>query len=109
MKCCLPLTSIVALAALGTAAGQNPVIDWNNVALTAALAANQVTSPGSSTQPGSFVYLAYVHLAVYDAVNAIDHGHRSYGPDITASSSASKEAAAIEAAYRVLLFLFPDQ
>jgi hypothetical protein len=50
-----------------------------------------------------------VHLAVYDAVNAIDHRFQSYGPDISAPAGASKEAATIEAAHRMLLYLFPDQ
>ena len=104
----LPLI-FVALTGLGTAAGQNPVTDWNNIAITAAVAANQTTSPGSFNQPSSMMYLAYVHLAVFDAVNAIDHRYHSYGPDITAPSSASKEAATVEAAYRMCLYLFPDQ
>lgn len=97
------------LAALGTISGQNPVTDWNNTAITAALAASQVTAPGSSSQPGSILYLAYVHLAMYDAVNAIDHRFQSYGPDISAPADASREAAVIEAAYRMLVQLFPDQ
>src|SRR6202035_5621982 len=88
---------------------QNPVTDWNYIAITSALAANQATAPGSNTQAGSILYLAYVHLAIYDAVNAIDHRFQSYGPDISAPADASREAAAIEAAYRMLVQLFPDQ
>jgi hypothetical protein len=104
------LSFIVAgLAAAGTALSENPVTDWNNIAITTALNASQVSAPGSNTQPGSMLYLAYVHLAVYDAVNAIDHRFRSYGPEISAPAAASKEAAAIEAAYRMLAYLFPDQ
>ncbi len=45
----------VVLAALGTAMGQNPVMDWNNIAITSALAASQVTAPGSSTLLGSII------------------------------------------------------
>jgi hypothetical protein len=97
------------LAAWGTARGQNAVTDWNNIAITTALAASQVTAPGSSSQPGSVLYLAYVHLAIYDAVNAIDHRFQSYGPDISAPMDASQDAAVIEAAYRMLLYLFPDK
>jgi len=106
--CVLSIT-IATLAALGTASGQNPVLDWNNTAIKTALAASQVTAPGSNTQPGSILYLTYMHLAIYDAVNAIDHRFQSYGPDISASADASKEAAVIEAAYRTLAQLFPDQ
>jgi hypothetical protein len=100
---------VAALAVLGTAAAQNAVTDWNNIAITTALAASQVTAPGSNAPGGSIIYLTYVHLAIYDAVNAIDHRFESYGPDIPAAAGASKEAATIEAAYRMLLYLFPDQ
>lgn len=102
-------TILAGLAAVGITMAQNPVTDWNNTAITAARAASQVTAPGSNTQPGSILYLAYVHLAIYDAVNAIDHRFQSYGPDISAPADASREAAAIEAAYRMLVYLFPDQ
>ena len=105
----LLLTVFLALAITSKAGAQNPVIDWNNLAITAALAANQTTSPGSSTQVGSFVYLAYVHLAIYDAVTAIDHQFRPYGPELSAPPDASKEAAAIAAAYSTLTHYFPDQ
>jgi hypothetical protein len=90
------------------ASAQNPVTDWNYIAITSALAANQATAPGSNTQAGSILYLAYVHLAIYDAVNAIDHRFQSYGSDVPGSADASKEAAAVEAAYRMLVYLFPD-
>jgi hypothetical protein len=96
------------LAVSSSVSAQNPVTDWNNIAITSALAASQVTAPGSSAQAGSILYLAYVHLAIYDAVNAIDHRFQSYGGDISAPADASKEAAAIEAAYRMLINLFPD-
>lgn len=105
----LSATVFAALIGLATASAQNPVTDWNNIAINAAVAANQTTSPGSFNQPSSMMYLAYVHLAVFDGVNSIDHQYHSYGPDITATSTASKEAATIEAAYRMCLYLFPDQ
>src|SRR6202790_2954423 len=69
----LALVLCGTLAASFSASAQNPVNDWNNIAITSALAASQVTAPGSNTQAGSSPYLAYVHLAIYDAVNAIDH------------------------------------
>jgi hypothetical protein len=109
IRCRLLSIIVVALAALGTAAAQNAITDWNNIAITTALAASQVTAPGSNAPGGSIIYLAYVHLAMYDAVNAIDHRFESYGPDTSAPAGASKEAAAVEAAYRILLHLFPDQ
>src|SRR5215469_1291094 len=101
--------TIATVAALGIASGQNPVLEWNNTAIATALAASQATAPGSNTQPGSILYLAYVHLAIYDAVNAIDHRFQPYGTNIVAPADASKEAAVVEAAYRTLAQLFPDQ
>src|SRR5215469_14226041 len=101
--------TIATVAALGIASGQNPVLDWNNTAITTALAASQATAPGSNTQPGSLLYLTYAHLAIYDAVNAIDHRFQSYGPDIFAPAGASKDCAAIAAAYNTLIHYFPDQ
>jgi hypothetical protein len=105
----LLFAGVLALAAAGTVTAQNPVIDWNNIAITAALAASQATAPGSNSQAGSFVYMAYVHLAIYDAVNAIDHRFQSYGPDLPAPADASKDGAAIAAAYYTLTHYFPDQ
>jgi hypothetical protein len=100
---------LAGFAALGIAGGQNPVTEWNNTAITTALAANQATAPGSNTQPGSMLYLAYVHLAIYNAVNSIDRRFQFYGPDIVAAPDASADAAVVEAAYRTLVQLFPDR
>ena len=50
-----------------------------------------------------------VQGAVYDAVNAIDRGHRPYLAEPPAGPSDSKDAAAATAAFRVLVGLFPMQ
>jgi len=64
----------IVLAAFGTAKGQNPVTDWNNIAITAALAASQVgPRPARIVSPARSFILRMCILAVYDAVNAIDH------------------------------------
>ena len=99
----------LALSLCGVATAQNPVIDWNAIAVTTALNGNPVTSPGSATAGGTSIYLAYVHLAVYDAVNAIDRRFQSFGPGIRAPHGASPEAAAITAAYTTLAYYFPEQ
>ena len=44
------------------------------------------------------IYLAYTHLAVYNAVNAIDHRFQPYGAEIPAPAGASVNAAVISAA-----------
>src|SRR5229473_4742834 len=99
----------LGFALLGTSAAQNPVIDWDQIAITAALNANQALSPGSNLAGTASIYLAYAHLAIFNAVNAIDHRFQSYGPDIAAPAGASPEAAAIAAAYYTLLNYLPDQ
>jgi hypothetical protein len=102
------ITSL-ALALCGVAAAQNPVTAWNDIAVTTALSGNQIVSPGSNTSGGMSLYLAYTHLAIYNAVNAIDHRFQSYGPEIPAPAGASVDAAVISAAYNTLVFYFPDQ
>jgi hypothetical protein len=79
------------------------VTDWNGYASTA-IVTNAVQPP-----PVSALSFAMVQGAVYDAVNAIDRGHRSYLPQPPARRRASKDAAVATAAYRVLVSLFPLQ
>ena len=99
----------LALALCGVAAAQNAVIDWNAIAVTAALNGDQAISPGSNTSGGTSLYLAYTHLAIYDAVNAIDHRFQPYGAEIPAPAGASIDAAIISAAYNTLISYFPGQ
>jgi hypothetical protein len=55
-------------------------------------------------------YYALVHIAMYDAVNAIDGRYSVYAVKPTSPTrGASMEAAAAAAAYRVLLGVWPDQ
>jgi hypothetical protein len=99
----------LALALCGVAKAQNAVIDWNSIAVTTALNGNQTISPASNAAGGMSIYLAYSHLAIYNAVNAIDHHFQPYGAEIPAPAGASVDAAVISAAYNTLIFLFPDQ
>jgi hypothetical protein len=52
--------------------------------------------------------MAIVHLAIYDAVNAIVRGHAPY-LRVHAPGSASPDAAAAAAGHTALLLLFPNQ
>ena len=97
----LRFSTLIAALAIGLtplASASNPVIDWNQIALSTAL-----------TTPGTQIYLTYVNLAMYDAVNAIDRRYQQYGPEFYGPRDASKEAAAISAAYQTLLNYFPGQ
>jgi hypothetical protein len=97
------------------ASAQNPVVDWDAIASTTivtngATASNvTMTAPGAVSPGGSSFYFAFVHLAVYNAINAIQPRYQSYLYSLKAPRKASKEAAVIAAAHRVLVNYFPDQ
>src|SRR5262245_49014680 len=78
--------------------------DWS-------LLANTVVITNAGTRPpASMIDFAYVHAAIYDAVNAIDGRYSvfSVAPS-TATAGASPEAATAAAAYTMLLALYPNQ
>lgn len=80
------------------------VTDWNEIA-TIAIATNAGSGP-----PATTVNLAYVHAAIYDAVNAIDRRYSVYAVSLDiVPQDASQDAAAVAAAYNVLLGLYPTQ
>jgi hypothetical protein len=99
------------IAAIATAAilcscplrAQNVVIDWNKIASTTIVTNAKEASVTSS------VWFAYVQLAVYDAVNAVDHQYQPYVFTTQAPDDASKDAAAVAAAHRILVNYFPAQ
>ena len=79
------------------------VIQWNRTLLQI------LQTPGA--QPATIHptrSMAIVHLAIYDAVNAIRGGHAPYLV-LHAPRGASPEAAAAAAAHTALLSLFPNQ
>jgi hypothetical protein len=100
------LTSVaVAFGGLPASARAQPAgnaaIEWNAIASTA------IMSTAGQPPHAAVLSLAMVQGAVYDAVNAIDGGHRPYLVAPLANSGASKEAAAATAAFRVLVG-FPE-
>ena len=98
--------SAVALAAVVTCvapARADTVTDWNASASTA------IVVTAGQPPPVAALSFAMVQGAVYDAVNAIDRGHRSYLPQPPAAPTDSQDAAAATAAHDVLVSLFPLQ
>jgi hypothetical protein len=96
----IPATSVTA------AEPANPVLDWNLNAVNAIGNANNANPAGlNQVAPLAAINLAMVHGAIYDAVNAIDGGHRPLLLDARASANASKGAAVATAAHHVLLGL----
>ena len=53
--------------------------------------------------------LAMMHVAMFEAVNAIDGRYKPYKLALPAEKTASKDAAAAAAAHAVLASLYPDQ
>src|SRR5437879_8102552 len=101
----VPLLIAPALLALAspTVARADAVTDWNLIA------SNSIVVTAGQPPPVSVLHFAMVHGAVYDAVNAIDRGHRPYLVQPNTNPTDSKEAAAATAAFRVLAALFPAQ
>lgn len=80
------------------------VTEWNEIAEMV------IVSNAKRPAGAALADMAYVHAAIYDAVNAIDGRYSFYKIQISnAPKDASKEAAAITAAYQVLKKLFPAQ
>lgn len=76
------------------------VLDWNAIAVDTAAANKQNPFAQGRTA-------AVVQLAVFEAVNSITHEYEPYIGTVHAPRDASAEAAAIEAAYKVLSTYFP--
>ena len=78
------------------------ITEWNERALNCTLAAKQAPFVAPRT-------MAMVQVAVFDAVNSIEHRYAPYKFSVSAPPGSSAEAAAIAAAHAVLVQLFPDQ
>ena len=78
------------------------VLDWNELGVAAVVAARQSPPDGART-------MAIVHVAMFNAVNAIEPRFRPYGAGLGAAAGASADAAAAAAAHAVLVKLVPDQ
>jgi membrane-associated phospholipid phosphatase len=105
---------VLLLATITTAAGapgQAPaegvrpddmVLRWNEITLQA-IKADRTPPPKASR------HLAMVHVAAYDAVNAVTGTHRPFRVQTPVAEKTSPEAAAAAAAHRVLIDLYPAQ
>src|SRR6266567_1998750 len=94
--------AITVLVAAYTSA-QNVVSQWN------AIASTTIVANGKEVPAASGVWFAYIHLAAFDAVNAIDHRFQPYLFTANPPAGANKDGAAVAAARRVLVTYFPSQ
>jgi hypothetical protein len=90
-------TPALAKATRNVETTQNMAIGWNEIASTA------IMSIAAQPPHVALLSVAMVQGAVYDAVNAIDGGHRAYLVKPSASPNDSMDAAAATAAFRVLV------
>lgn len=118
------LAGAALLAALLTACGHNEPSDiilkpnslnavayWHDVgAATINASATTATTP-EEQRPNFSSDLATMHLAVYDAVSAIDGRYKPFllATPLSPASGASMDAAASAAAYGVLRALYPNR
>jgi hypothetical protein len=78
------------------------VTDWDAVGV-------QAFSAAALTPAEGHVIFAYVAIAVYDSVMAIEGGYRPFEIDVDAPAGASAEAAVAAAAHRILGHYLPAQ
>ncbi len=91
---------VFGVLSVGSLAKSDVVTDWNTAALEA-IRANRTAPPVASRT------LAILHTSIYDAVNGIIRVNDPYFVKEKGPLTASQEAAASAAAYKVLVTLFP--
>ena len=94
----------------GVTTPSNTVAYWNKIATDTINVAPAATGTAEEQRPNTSIDLATVHVAIYDAVNAIVGTHKTFAATpATSAAGASQEAAAAAAAYGVLKGLFPNR
>lgn len=96
------LASLLAALGLGInpTASADAVVDWNEIAMPV-IAANRAG-------PAASFDTALLHIAMHDAVQAIEQRYEPYHAEVT-NASGSREAAAVAAARGVLVGMYPTQ
>ncbi len=101
---CVLTSAVLAVpsqAAAPVAADPAVITEWN------VIAARTIFTENATPIPRSGLYFGFVHIAMYDAVVAIEGGYAPYAYRAAAPPTASAEVAAATAAYRVLRHYFP--
>ena len=101
LKLQTPIMLAVIVLALPAMVRADVVTDWNAIAV-------QATLTGNRTGPSNVIDIAIVHVAIYDAVQAIEKKYEPYYVEIPGASG-SPVAAAAKAAHDVLVNRFPAQ
>lgn len=97
-------------------AGLDSLHRWNSIAINASGLDHTPVKHGEKRVFGEQLgpgrasrAMAIVHIAIFDAVNAITGGYRSYTGIAPAPAGSSTDAAIAQAAYDTLIALFPSQ
>ncbi len=78
------------------------VTEWDAVG-------SQAFTAAALTPPEGHVIFAYMAIAVYDSVMAVDGGYRPFAIDVRAPRGSSDQAAVAAAAHRILVHYLPAQ
>src|SRR5229473_2998550 len=97
------LSCAITILVAASLSAQNVVVQWN------AIASTTIVTNAKEVSVASGVWFAYVHLAVFDAVNAIDHRFQPYLFTANPPAGANKDAAAVAAAHWILVNYFLSQ
>ncbi len=95
-------TGLVLLVGLSHTARADMVSDWGTKAIAIG---TEKQLPNAPLTRG----LAMMHVAMFEAVNAVERRYAPFKLDLPADRTASKEAAAATAAHEILIQLHPDQ
>jgi hypothetical protein len=96
------LASVFAAALPATPARSDVIMDWNAKADVIA-AEKQISNVPHGRG------LAMLHVAMFEAVNAIERRYAPYKLNLAADRTTSREAAAAAAGHDILVALYPDQ
>src|SRR6476660_4563737 len=96
------LLAFVMIALVAGTAWADEVTDWNQTMLRAALI-------GGTSPPATSRVAAIVQAAVFDAVNGIARHYTPIHVESAGPAGASRDAAAVQAAYGTLVQLYPTQ
>ena len=102
------LLLILVVLGWSTTARADAVIQWNETALQAAFAAGLDFSGGCVDPLHESRMMAMMHVAIHDALNAVDRRFKPYAFDGRAAAGTSPEAAVAAAARGVLVAVMPE-
>ena len=102
LRVAVMLATTLFATLLSTPAPADVIMDWNGKA--DAIAAQKQITPVPHSRG-----LAMLHVAMFEAVNAIERRYAPYKLTLAADRDTSKEAAAAAAGYHILAALYPDQ